>query len=84
MSPKSNRNFSMKRNEMLFLTNFQSHKRLKRTLFIRTKQKMRIFRVISFMMLQNDTKQLNGEKLDIELGYFSAFGLAILFSCPVL
>ena len=29
-------------------------------------------------------QQLNGEKWDVELGHLSAFGWAVLFSCPVL
>ena len=33
----------------------QSHKMFQRTLFIRTKHNMRIFSVISFIKLQNDT-----------------------------
>ena len=35
--------------------NIQTHKRLKRTLFIRTKHNMQIFGVIPFIKLQNDT-----------------------------
>ena len=38
------------------------HKRFKRTLFIRSKHNMQIFRVISFIKLQKDTEQLNSEK----------------------
>ena len=33
----------------------QTHKRSKRTLFIRTRQNQQIFGVISFVQLQNDT-----------------------------
>ena len=34
----------------------QTHKRFKRTLFIRTKHNMRIFGLIPFIELQNDTE----------------------------
>ena len=34
----------------------QTDKSLKRTLFIRTKHNMRVFRVITFIKLQNDTE----------------------------
>ena len=34
---------------------FQTHKRFKRRLFIRTKYNMRIFGIIPFIKLQNDT-----------------------------
>ena len=33
----------------------QTHERFRRTLFIRTKHSMQIFRVIPFIKLQNDT-----------------------------
>ena len=39
-----------------------THKRFQITLFIRTKHNMQIFGVILFIKLQNDIKQLNGEK----------------------
>ena len=39
----------------LCLNKIQTHKSLKRTLFIRTKHNIRIFGVISFIKLQNDT-----------------------------
>ena len=49
----------------------QTQKRLDRTLFITTKHQMRIFMVIPFFRLQNNTekkqkqKQLSGEKGDV-------------------
>ena len=43
----------------------QTLKRFRITLFIRTKHNMRVFGVIPFTKLQNDTKQqLNGKKND--------------------
>ena len=35
----------------------QTHKRFKRTLFIRTKHNMQMFQVIPFIKLQNDKEQ---------------------------
>ena len=41
--------------ECWLVDEIQTHKRFKRTLFIRTKHNMQIFRVIPFIKLQNDT-----------------------------
>ena len=42
---------------------------------------MQIFRVNP--LFQATKQQLNGEKCNLELRHLSAFGWAILFSCPV-
>ena len=51
--------------------------------FIRTNHNMRIFGVIPFIKLQNDT-QTTGEQYDVELRRLYAFDRAVLFLCPVL
>ena len=61
----------------------QTHKRLKkRMLFIRVKHNMLIFWVIPSYKTTLK-QQLSGEKWVAELGHLSAFGWAVLFSCPV-
>ena len=66
----------------------QTHKKFKRTLFIRTKHNMRIFVVIPVSSSYKTTRrqQINGEQWDAELRVrqLSGFGWAVLFSCPVL
>ena len=41
-------------------------------LFIKTKHNMQTVGVITFIKLQNDKQQLNGENWDVELGHLSA------------
>ena len=62
----------------------QTHKRFKRTLFIRWKYNMRIFEVIH-VNKQTLKQQLNGEKQwKIRCRTKTPFGRAVLFSCPML
>ena len=57
---------------------------------IRTERTVQIYRAILFIYIyissnkMTHKQQLNGEKWDVELGHLSAFGWAVLFSCPVL
>ena len=62
-----------------------THKRLKRTVFIRTKYSMRIFRVSPFFKLQTNA-QTTAKRWKWYVGYLSAFvwaGFVMLFRCPV-
>ena len=55
---------------------------LERILFMRTKHNMQIFNYQSYKTTLE--QQLNSENWGVKLGHLSAFGWAMLFSCPVL
>ena len=62
------------------MNRIQTHKRFKRTLFIRTKHNMQIFGYKTTLKRQLNGK--NDDKWDGELSHLSVFRKAMSFSCP--
>ena len=71
--------------ENLTVQHVQTYKRLKRMLFIRTRQNQQIFGEIPFVKLQDDKSETvkNDEKWSEKLNHLSVSGWAMLFFCPV-